>query len=87
MRAVIWTNVIQAVVIVVGGIATLAFLSSRIDGGISGALALAEPAGRLSLFHWGPSLAEADWARKFFADPNILWIALLNGLFGSTAAV
>ena len=86
MRAVIWTNVIQALVIVAGGLATLAFLLSRIDGGMAGALALAEPAGKLSLFNWGPSLSDPSFARKFFSDPNVVWIALLNGLFGSTAA-
>ena len=55
MRAVIWTNVIQALVIGVGGLATLVFLLSRIDGGFSGAVALAGPAGKLSLFNWGPA--------------------------------
>ncbi len=85
MRAVIWTNVIQALVIVVGGLATLVFLLSRIDGGLSGVVALAEPAGKLSLFHWGPAWSDPGFARKFFSDPNIVWIALLNGLFGSMA--
>ncbi|HXU45735.1 MAG TPA: hypothetical protein VN783_09425, partial [Thermoanaerobaculia bacterium] len=86
IRAVVWTNVIQALVIVAGGVATLGFLAWKIHGGFAEVSGVAGAAGRLSLWNWGPALSDPSWARKFFADPNILWIALLNGLFGSTAA-
>ena len=87
MRAVVWTNVIQAFVILVGGIGTLVFLLSRIDGGLSSVVSIADGAGRLSLWNLGPTLSDPEWARKFLADPNIVWVALLNGLFGSMAAL
>ncbi|HAH05593.1 MAG TPA: hypothetical protein DCM05_03560 [Elusimicrobia bacterium] len=86
IKAVIWTNVFQAGVFVVSGLATLVFLLSVVDGGFSGVLAAAGPAGRLNLVNLGPAWGEPEFLKKFFSDPNILWIALLNGFFGSMAA-
>ncbi|MBI5245189.1 MAG: sodium/solute symporter [Elusimicrobia bacterium] len=86
IKAVVWTNVFQAAVFLISGIATVLFLLYSIDGGFSGVLAAAGSAGRLSLVNLGPSWGEPEFLRKFFSDPNILWIALLNGFFGSMAA-
>ncbi|MBI4387057.1 MAG: sodium/solute symporter [Elusimicrobia bacterium] len=86
IKAVVWTNVLQACIFIVSGVATLCFLGHVIQGGFSSVWAAAGPAGRLSLFNFGPSLGEAGYLAKFFSDPNILWIAVLNGFFTSMAA-
>ncbi len=85
MRAVIWTNVIQALVFMGGGLVAIAFLLHEIQGGLGAVLDVAGEAGRLRIMKWGPSAAEGTW-RALLADPNIWWLAILNGFFGSMAA-
>jgi Na+/proline symporter len=48
MRAVVWTGVYQALAFIGGGIAVLAFLHFRLDGGIGAALATAFPVGEVA---------------------------------------
>ncbi|MFA6029581.1 MAG: sodium/solute symporter [Elusimicrobiota bacterium] len=86
MLSVVWTGVFQALVFVVSGVATLVFICHSVQGGLPTVLSVAEAGGRLNFFHWGPSPSEAGFLVKFFSDPNILWIAILNGFFGSMAA-
>ncbi len=86
MRSVVWTGVLQAVVFIVGGIASILFLLTQIPGGWQGMLETAGAAGRLHVFNWGPALDTPNYIRQFLKDPNILWIAILNGFFGSLAA-
>ena len=86
IESVVWTNVLQALSFLGAGLLTVAFLVHRIDGGIPAAWQLASEAGKLQIFNWGPSPFEPGFFGKFFADPNILWIAVLNGFVGSTAA-
>jgi solute:Na+ symporter, SSS family len=85
MRAVIWTNVIQALVFIGGGLAAVAFLLHEIQGGLGAVLDVAGEAGRLRIMKWGPSPAETSWT-AILADPNVWWLAILNGFFGSMAA-
>src|SRR5260221_12657640 len=84
MRAVVWTNVIQAMVFIACGFATIAFLLHRIDGGAEAALEIAGTAGKLDVIKWRAS--SGDFWRSVMSDPNIWWLALLNGFFGSMAA-
>lgn len=86
MRAVVWTNVVQAVVFIVGGLAAILFLAGRIDGGMGGLFHSAWSGGRLSVFDWGPEAGSPHYWSAFFKNPNILWVAILNGFFGSMAA-
>jgi SSS family solute:Na+ symporter len=89
IKAVVWTNVLQALTFIAGGAATIAFIATRIDGGPGAIYALAHDAGKLQILNWGPSLADlgaARWLGEMLAGPNIVWIAVLNGLFGSLAA-
>src|SRR5262249_45446606 len=86
MRAVVWTNVIQALVFIAGGLVTVAFLLHEIRGGLPAALDVAGAAGRLDIFKWGPSPSEGGTWKAFLSDPNIWWLAILNGFFGSMAA-
>lgn len=86
VKAVVWTNVFQATVFLTAGAATLGFLVSRIDGGVGAIVRLAGEAGRLNVVNWGPSLDAPDFWARIFTDPNIVWVAVLNGLIGSMAA-
>ena len=86
VKAVVWTNVFQASAFLVGGLLTLVFLASRIDGGVVAMFRTAAEAGRLTVINWGPAPGDPDFWRRVLTDPNIVWLALLNGLVGSTAA-
>jgi SSS family transporter len=86
VTAVVWTNVMQAAVFLVGGALTVGFLASQVDGGLGALYAVAAEAGRLSIVNWGPAPGDADFWPRVLTDPNIVWLALLNGLVGSMAA-
>jgi SSS family transporter len=86
VKAVVWTNVFQATLFLGGGALTVAFLASAIDGGLGAMLAEAGGAGRLDMVNWGPAPGDPDFWARTFTDPNIVWLAVLNGLVGSTAA-
>jgi Na+/proline symporter len=68
------------------GAVTLAFLVSQIDGGFGAIVRVAGDAGRLNVFNWGPAPGHSDFWRRILSDPNIVWVALLNGFIGSLAA-
>jgi SSS family transporter len=86
VKAVVWTNVFQASLFLVGGALTVAFIVASIDGGLGTMLAEAARAGRLDIVNWGPAPGDPDFWRRVLTDPNIVWLAILNGLVGSTAA-
>jgi len=86
VKAEVWTNVFQAVTFLVAGAVTLAYLVSHIDGGVSAIVRMAGEAGRLNVINWGPSLGDPDFVRRILKEPNIVWVAVLNGLVGSMAA-
>ncbi|HRY30675.1 MAG TPA: hypothetical protein P5079_11645, partial [Elusimicrobiota bacterium] len=86
IKAVVWTNLVQALVILGGGIATLVFLGSRITGGGATLWRTAAAGGRLHVLDYGVPFSAPDFWTSFFSNPNILWLAALNGLFGSMAA-
>lgn len=86
VKAVVWTNVFQAGTFLVGGFLTLLYLGWQIDGGLTAMLGTAAEAGRLSVINWGPAPGDPDFWRRVLTDPNIVWLAVLNGLVGSTAA-
>ncbi len=85
IKAGVWASVFQGVCIIGGGLATVGFLI-HLNGGISTIYHTAGPAGRLSFFEWGPSPSDPDFWKTVLASPNILWLAILNGVFGSAAA-
>jgi solute:Na+ symporter, SSS family len=86
VKAIVWTNVFQAVVFLVAGAVTLGWLVAAVDGGIGRVVEVAGQAGRLNVVNWGPAPGAPDFWRRIFTEPNIVWVAVLNGLVGSMAA-
>jgi SSS family transporter len=86
VKAVVWTNVFQALVFLVAGAATVLFVIGQVEGGLGAVLELAGTAGRLNVVNWGPAPGDADFWRRILTDPNIVWVAVLNGFVGSMAA-
>jgi solute:Na+ symporter, SSS family len=86
VKAIVWTNVFQALLFLVAGGATLAYLLAQVDGGLAAVVRVAGEAGRLNIVNWGPSPGAPDFWRRVLTEPNIVWVAVLNGLVGSMAA-
>jgi SSS family transporter len=86
VKAIIWTNVLQALMFLGAGALTLAYLVSQIDGGLGAIVQVSGAAGRLNIVNWGPEPGASDFWRRILSDPNIVWVALLNGFIGSMAA-
>lgn len=86
VKAVIWTGVWQALSFILAGLATIAFLSTVVDGGFFGIFKAADVAGKLNIINWGPNISEPGFFKTILGAPNIWWLAILNGFFGSMAA-
>jgi SSS family transporter len=86
VKAVVWTNVFQALAFLLAGGVTLAYLLSHIDGGLDAVVRVAGEAGRLNVVNWGPGPGAPDFWRRVLTEPNIVWVAVLNGFVGSMAA-
>jgi hypothetical protein len=54
MRAVVWTEILQATVYLVGGLSAIVLLGGLVQGGWSGILAAAGPAGKLRVLDFYP---------------------------------
>src|SRR5579862_3997300 len=76
MTAVIWTDVIQMGMYVVGASVSLLVLIGKIPGGFGHAIDIARAAGKLQIFdpHW-------SWAK-----PYTIWAGLIGGCFLTTAS-
>jgi len=86
VKAVVWTNVFQALLFLLAGGVTLGYLVSQIDGGLDAVARVAGAAGRLDVVDWGPAPGAPDFWRRALTQPNIVWVAVLNGFVGSMAA-
>ncbi len=69
IRAVVWTGVLQSLILILGPIICLVVLLTQIPGGLSGVLHVAAAHDKFSLGSLGPSLSDAT-----------LWVVLLYGL-------
>src|SRR5437764_13373747 len=76
MRGVVWTEILQATVYIVGGVAALVLLGKLVTGGWSQILATAQPAGKLKFidFYTG------------FDRPHTVFAGLIGGAFLSMAS-
>ena len=80
IRAVIWTDCIQAAVFMGGGLAVFFFLVGDLGFGEFWHQANAD--GKLQVFHWSPSEGNG-----WFSDWNLFYLAALNGLVMTCAAL
>jgi len=76
MRAVVWTEILQASVYIVGGVAALVLLGQLVNGGWSHIVAMAQPAGKLKAidFYTG------------FDRPHTVFAGVIGGAFLSMAS-
>src|SRR6185312_5887300 len=76
MTAVIWTDVVQMCMYVVGAAVSFFVLTGKIPGGLGHALDLASKAGKLQIF-------DLQWS---WAKPYTIWAGLIGGCFLTTAS-
>jgi SSS family transporter len=79
LKAVVWIDVAQMFVYLVGGIAALFVLLNAVPGGWDGIVAAAEAGDKFRVFHAAGGLAG-------FADPRWLFTGLIGGAFLSMAS-
>ena len=81
MTAVIWTDVIQMSLYVVGAVVSFFVILGHIPGGWAHVTALAVPAGKFHLFDFHFALTN-----EFFARSYTFWAGLAGGCFLTTAS-
>ena len=69
VEAVIWGDVVQGLILVVGAIFAVFYLAIGTEGGISGCIDIALDNDKLRLFDWSNSWSQATW-----------WVIILGGL-------
>ena len=82
IRAVIWTDCIQAIVFISAGFAVLTYLLNTV--GWEAFSSIASEAGRFEILRFTP--VEEGFA-AWFSDANVLWLALGFGFIQTTAAL
>ncbi|MDX2112086.1 MAG: sodium/solute symporter [Verrucomicrobiota bacterium] len=83
IKAVVATDVVQAGVFVGSVIAVLIFFQFSI--GWETIWPMAQKAGHLELFHWAPK--DPHVLMSWLGDPNLFFLAFVNGLVMTTAAL
>jgi solute:Na+ symporter, SSS family len=81
MTAVIWTDVVQMVLYVVGAVVSLFVILQHIPGGWEYVVATAGEAGKFQVFDF-----QFEWSRNFFAQTYTFWAGLIGGCFLTTAS-
>ncbi len=81
MTAVIWTDVVQMFLYVVGAVVSLFVILHHIPGGWGHVVAVAAPAGKFHLFDFG-----FQFTRQFFSLPYTFWAGVIGGCFLTTAS-
>jgi SSS family transporter len=76
MRAVVWTEILQATVYLLGGVSAIVILGNAVPGGWSAILSEAGAAGKLSAIDWSFDISRA----------HTVWAGLLGGGFLSMAS-
>jgi len=83
IRGIIWTDVLQAIVFIVCGLAVLTFIVNSIS--YSTIIELGTAENRFEIFRLSPQSAASNTV-KWFNDPTLLYIAVLFGFLSTTAA-
>ena len=81
MTAVIWTDVVQMTLYVVGAVASVFLVLREIPGGWGHVIATAEPLGKLQVFDFRIGLLP-----EFFTRTYSFWAGIIGGCFLTTAS-
>jgi SSS family solute:Na+ symporter len=76
MRAVVWTEIVQASVYLLGGLSAIVLIGQLVPGGWSSVVAAAAPAGKFKIVSWTPILTQ----------PHTMLAGILGGAFLSMAS-
>jgi solute:Na+ symporter, SSS family len=76
MRAVIWTEIVQASVYLLGGLSAIVLVGQLVPGGWSSIIATAAPAGKFKIVSWTPILTQ----------PHTMLAGVIGGAFLSMAS-
>ncbi|HEY0995531.1 MAG TPA: sodium:solute symporter [Gemmatimonadaceae bacterium] len=76
MRAVVWTDVLQTGIYLIGGLSAVYLIGQGVTGGWGAILEQAGAAGKLQLFDWSPAISK----------PHTMWAGVLGGAFLSMAS-
>ncbi len=72
IEAVIWTDVLQVVVLAGGAVLILCTLAARVDGGLGGIVSAAAERGKFRTFIW-----RADWTKE------VVWVMVLGSFLSA----
>jgi len=78
VKAVIWTDVVQFGLFLLGGAYALFYIPSLVEGGLQAVFSRAAEAGKLHWLNAGPSHDES-FARFLLGPPFNLWMGVLGG--------
>lgn len=81
MTAVIWTDVIQMTLYVLGAILSFFVILHHVPGGWAQVVAVAAPAGKFRIFDF-----DFSFSMQFFSRTYSFWAGLLGGCFLTTAS-
>lgn len=70
IEVVIWTDVIQAIVLVVGALAAIAIICMNVDGGFLGIIEIGQGNGKFTMIHTDPSRSS-----------DLVWYLLIGAFF------
>jgi SSS family solute:Na+ symporter len=76
MRAVVWTEIVQASVYLLGGLSAIIIIGQLVPGGWSAIVAAAAPAGKFKIVSWTPVLTQ----------PHTMLAGIIGGAFLSMAS-
>jgi SSS family transporter len=81
LTAVIWTDVVQMALYVLGAAVSFWVILNRIPGGWSHAVAVASPEGKFQVFDF-----RVSWTLEFFSRSYSFWAGIIGGCFLTTAS-
>ncbi|MFH1547462.1 MAG: sodium/solute symporter, partial [bacterium] len=82
IKAIVWTDVIQVFIFIGGGIAVLVYIVQqfRSTGQLDNAIKILKDQNKFEVFRMAST-------KQWFADANIYWLAMINGLVTTFAAL
>jgi SSS family transporter len=80
VKAVIWTDAVQFVLFLAGGIFMLIYVPSLMKGGFSGILSSAADAGKLHWLNAAPPEG-VSWTKFLLGAPFNIWMGVIGGTF------